>query len=457
MPCSPCYSAYSWLFLLFCIVASALPSSTAAQILASESFSYDLGELNGQNGGSGWGSPWTAVTSATEIVNPSPALIANNIDGGNRALQIIGNNNNVIFRTPSPTFDQDELYFGFLFRFDSGSIQDNDFASFFFDTEATSSHQDNPGIGLKANEGSGGTLDLVARVKQNANAVYSTNISVGQTYHVVGCLYRSVPGEGNVYDRFSLWVNPGFVDFLSPDATSADASGSFTQFTFFGMRSVNLDAGDVLLLDEVIVAGSWPDVMSATLPVELTRFDALRDGSDVLLNWETASELNNAGFEVQLRSVSAEQNLSSSWRVIDFVEGYGTTEMPQSYQYRMANLEPGRHLFRLKQIDYDGTFEYSPEVETFIEIRNSLFLQPPYPNPFSGQTHFTVSVAKAQNVDVSVYDMLGRQVAVVWAGRMEKQQVHRLAISLGNQPAGLYFLHVDGEHFAKTTPLHRIP
>ena len=102
------------------------------------------------------------------------------------------------------------------------------------------------------------------------------------------------------------------------------------------------------------------------LPVELTSFDVRLDGRDALLTWETASETNNAGFEIQL--LSKNDGASSRWQALDFVEGRGTTELAQSYGYRVEELEPGRHVFRLKQIDFDGTFEYHPEVEVVVEM-----------------------------------------------------------------------------------------
>jgi len=159
-----------------------------------------------------------------------------------------------------------------------------------------------------------------------------------------------------------------------------------------------------------------------TLPVELTAFDAVADGRDVLLTWATASEANNAGFEVQIQSPTSE---IPKWKPLAWVDGAGTTLEAQTYTYRLADLEPGPHAFRLKQIDYDGAFEYSPEVEVFIELPAAYALSAAYPNPFNPQTQFTLMVAARQHVTVDVFDVTGRRVARLHDGPLAADQLHR--------------------------------
>lgn len=176
------------------------------------------------------------------------------------------------------------------------------------------------------------------------------------------------------------------------------------------------------------------------LPVELTSFDAVADFKDVILRWETASETNNAGFEVQVAE-------GDTFRAIDFVDGYGTTEQAKSYTYRVDAMAVGRHVFRLKQIDYDGTFEYSPEVEIAIELPEVYALSAAYPNPFNPQTQFTLSVAREQQVQVTVYDVTGRQVAELFNGVMTAHQAHPFTFDASHLPSGVYFYRAVGEAF----------
>ena len=108
------------------------------------------------------------------------------------------------------------------------------------------------------------------------------------------------------------------------------------------------------------------------IPVELTSFEAKIFGNQVTLNWTTATEINNKGFEVERRLT---QTLSSSspsdkgkglneWNLIGFVKGNGTTTKMQTYSFIDDNIISGKYLYRLKQIDFDGEFEYSKIIET---------------------------------------------------------------------------------------------
>ncbi|MDX1548459.1 MAG: PQQ-dependent sugar dehydrogenase [Rhodothermales bacterium] len=188
------------------------------------------------------------------------------------------------------------------------------------------------------------------------------------------------------------------------------------------------------------------------LPVELVRFEAATDGDAVALAWATASETNNAGFEVQTRTASGAPQ-DAEWRVLGFVEGAGTTLEPQQYAYRAEGVAPGPHAFRLKQIDFDGTFEYSPEVEVQVEVAGAYSLSSAHPNPFQTATRFTLTLAKAQAVRVEVYDVLGRLVTVLQDGPLEGGIPHVFTLEAGTLPSGLYAYHVSGETFAVTKPV----
>ena len=181
----------------------------------------------------------------------------------------------------------------------------------------------------------------------------------------------------------------------------------------------------------------------SNLPVELALFQATLDGQAVELRWKTVSETNNAGFEVQ----SFSKDDGGQWRVLGYVEGHGTTIEAQSYTYRADNLLAGTYRFRLKQIDFDGAFEYSPEVEVAVGIPTSYHLSPAYPNPFNPKTQFSLSVARAQQVQVAVYDVVGRRVALLFDGLMEAQTTHAFAFEAGSLPSGLYLVRVQSEYF----------
>lgn len=190
---------------------------------------------------------------------------------------------------------------------------------------------------------------------------------------------------------------------------------------------------------------------SESLPVELVSFEATADGQHVILAWETASETNNAGFEVQYVSTSSDAATDvAPWQALDFVEGHGTTLEDQAYQYRATYLEPGRHVFRLKQVDYDGTFEYSPEVEVLLELPEAFSLSAAYPNPFNPQTQFTLTVARSQPVSVAVYDVQGRLVMRLHDGVIPANEARVFRLDGANLPSGLYLIRALGKQFNAT-------
>ena len=182
-----------------------------------------------------------------------------------------------------------------------------------------------------------------------------------------------------------------------------------------------------------------------TLPVELTAFEAVRDGAAVLLTWQTASETNNAGFAVEGRSPGA-----TAFREIGFLPGYGTTAEARQYTHRMEKLEPGRWVFRLRQTDYDGSHVYSHEVEVDVAMDGAYHATPAHPNPFAADTRFSLLVRETQRVEVAAYDATGRRVAVLHAGMLGAGETRTFTLNANSLPSGVYFVRAIGERFATT-------
>lgn len=178
---------------------------------------------------------------------------------------------------------------------------------------------------------------------------------------------------------------------------------------------------------------------SELLPVELTSFSVLADGARALLTWETASETNNAGFEVQYHA--------ESWQTLTFVQGHGTTTEAKTYTYTTNTLLPGRYRFRLRQIDYDGAFAFSPEEEVVIEIDKAYLMTAAYPNPFNKRTQWSLLVKRAQHVHIGVYDLMGRRVAVLHEGEMASDETLMLVFEAASLASGVYMIRAEGETF----------
>jgi len=195
------------------------------------------------------------------------------------------------------------------------------------------------------------------------------------------------------------------------------------------------------------LSGNHPGIfdLRGLLPVELTSFEASIDGQNVVLDWSTSQETNNAGFEII-------HNLDGVFDTLGFVEGAGSVTETNSYQFEVKNLVPGRHRFRLKQIDFSGSYTYSEYLDIEIDVPGNFLVIAPYPNPFTSQTTVQFSVKESQGVVVSLFDMLGKvQQSIsreVQGGRTEKISFESLSM-----PAGIYFLQVKGENFERSMPV----
>lgn len=177
------------------------------------------------------------------------------------------------------------------------------------------------------------------------------------------------------------------------------------------------------------------------LPVELTGFMARLDGTSALLNWKTASETNNSGFAVEHRTPGSSGFSSRGW-----TDGAGTTLEAQGYTFSVAGLTPGTHAFRLRQVDLDGSEEFSPVVElTVTAVGADIRVV----TASDGRESVLLTVGESQSVSVDAFDLLGRRVASVFEGEVGTDETLRLSLPTG-LASGAYFVYVKGERFAET-------
>ncbi|MDP2366369.1 MAG: T9SS type A sorting domain-containing protein, partial [Ignavibacteria bacterium] len=174
-----------------------------------------------------------------------------------------------------------------------------------------------------------------------------------------------------------------------------------------------------------------------TTPVELVSFDATLLDNSVRLDWTTATETNNSGFEI-LRQA---QN-DNEWNTIGFFPGFGTTTEPKSYSFTDEDVTTGKYKYRLKQIDYDGSFTYSDEIEVEVDFTPKEFvLYQNYPNPFNPNTVIKFAIPKEAHVNISVYNLLGEKAREI------KNEIM--------QP-GNYSIEFDASMLASAMYLYRI-
>ncbi len=184
------------------------------------------------------------------------------------------------------------------------------------------------------------------------------------------------------------------------------------------------------------------------IPVELISFNARVIEDMVILEWTTATETNNQGFEIYKKSEVKSQG--SEWEKIGFVPGFGTTTEPRSYSFIDENITTGIYYFRLKQIDYNGTFSYSDIVKIeFNQLPTKFNVYQNYPNPFNPVTTIKYDIVKAQSVKVTIYDIIGREVATL-VNEQQQPGSYEIKWDASNVSSGIYFYQLKTKDYVYT-------
>ena len=167
------------------------------------------------------------------------------------------------------------------------------------------------------------------------------------------------------------------------------------------------------------------------------------DGQAVVLTWSVPGARNDAGFEVE-RAAGAGAT-AGAYERIGFVEGQGTTVEATHYTFRAEGLSTGPHRLRLKQVNRDGTVQYSAEVEVSVELPDALVMEAAYPNPFNPETTMRFSVKQSQQVRVELYNTLGQRVQLLHDGVVEANQMQTVRIDGSVLASGMYLIRLMGD------------
>jgi hypothetical protein len=214
--------------------------------------------------------------------------------------------------------------------------------------------------------------------------------------------------------------------------------GSFTQLP----TTFDQEAGE--LIAEAEAFGEFAFANEDTpIPVELATFNGKATESSARLTWQTASETNNAGFEVQ-------QQKESGWTQVGYVESKaqgGTTTETTSYSFVAEDLSAGTHQFRLKQVDLDGSSTLTDPVTVDIQMQEALRLTAPAPNPVSSTATLSFAVKEQTETTITLYNTLGQRVATLYEGTPQAGEQQRTQLDATGLSSGTYFLRLQaGAH-----------
>lgn len=281
----------------------------------------------------------------------------------------------------------------------------------------------------------GGTISFDVVFKNPTASSYGFEVSAGDPSNHVGTLVdtgTNVEFAGGD-TRFVTQANKNQTSWtVQWTAPSSSPPSSVTLWA----AGLNGDTDQTYIVSQVI--------NQASLPVELAAFDVRLDGNTALLEWRTASEHDNVGFDVE------HAEASGNFKSVGFVRGAGTTSEARDYSYTMAELLPGEHRFRLRQIDLDGTTSYSDQVEVTVSVPERFFLSEAYPNPFNPTTTFELAVKQEQQVRVRVFDEMGRHVSDLFTGTLPANETRRVTFDAAGLASGTYIVKVQGADFVES-------
>ncbi|HTY09529.1 MAG TPA: T9SS type A sorting domain-containing protein [Bacteroidota bacterium] len=188
-----------------------------------------------------------------------------------------------------------------------------------------------------------------------------------------------------------------------------------------------------------MTGGLYQHDLPVDLPVELAAFSASYTGSTIELQWKTATEINNAGFDIQRRSAGTQQ-----WTKVGSVSGAGTSNVPHSYSFKDNVGTAGTYSYRLKQTDHNGAFSYSREIEVSIGGAPRVFgMSQNYPNPFNPSTNIQFTVPADGRATLNVYNAIGQLVATLFDGIAKAGQYNQATFDGSRFASGIYFSRLE--------------
>ena len=423
------------LFIALCLTIAASTGLKAQ--LFSESFDYPAGDSVQQHG---WVTVPGVYTNIVKVTAPGLDFAGYQLPGVGNATTVI-NVGEDVYKQMTGTVNSGSVYGFFLVKVTAAQTGGDYCAAFLPATspsnfacrvyvKSASLNSNNIAFGIIKNALGGGGL------------VYTdTTYTLGTTYLLVA-KHTFVAGATN--DVVSLTVfKPGDVIPLFEPAPTITGGPSTTNdvpdIGRFALRQGSSTIAPTVVIDEIYAGTDW----GGTLPVELASFTSSVNRNNVNLVWSTASENNNSGFDI-------ERSSNGIWSKIGNVTGNGTSSVMNNYKFSDLNLASGKYSYRLKQIDYNGNFEYfTLNNEVIIGSPDKYSLAQNYPNPFNPSTKISFDLPYDGNVNITVYDMSGKEAASLVKG-YRTAGYYSVDFNAAGLASGVYFYTLNAGNFSET-------
>jgi agmatine/peptidylarginine deiminase len=229
----------------------------------------------------------------------------------------------------------------------------------------------------------------------------------------------------------ALGFNLSTMQFISGDTALGYIPAQTDSTEIFYYISATSNSGRTVTKPLVAPDGVYKFLVDNPVPVELITFTAAMVNKSVVLRWETATELNNSGFEVE-RKVN-----QNNFEKISFLPGFGTSTEKHFYTFTDKPDNGGKISYRLKQIDFNGDFNYSKIVEVDFNLPKEFSIAQNYPNPFNPVTKIEFVIPNSSLVILKIYDVLGREVSTI-VNEEKQPGTYEVEFNGSDLPSGVY-------------------
>ena len=426
--------------LFLALVILLMSSANSFPQLTDENFDYPAGDSLQQHG---WVTIGTVFNNRMTVVSPGLSFPVYVNSGIGNAVTIDTNGQDVYKDFSSPKVSGN-IFASFLVNVKTAKAAGDYFVSLLSSTSTTS---------LAARVYAKDSLGNIAfgLAKTTETVQYSPFVYSKDSTYLMILKYSINAGSAN--DSVSLFVYNSSQNVPSseplPSIGPKGGSGAdLTDAGRFALRQGTSSSSPRVTVDGIFVTTSWDNT---ALPVELSSFNYETLKGNVTLHWTTSSEINNAGFDVERSDVNGQ--ISNVWSKAGFISGNGTSSGSINYSFTDNNLSSGKYNYRLKQIDYNGNYEYfSLNSDVIIATPKNFFLGQNYPNPFNPSTVINYNIPQDSYVKIKLYDNTGREVLTLLS-EFISAGYYTINFNVSDLASGIYFYNINAGEYTATNKM----